>query len=233
MTAHAGYVRGGEWAGAQKEDTAWGWVLAATITGALLVVLYGFLTSSPTPPPAPALALSAVKMEAPQWTGSGVYLGNGYIITAGHVTDGLQSIDIELSTGAKTKGTVLWANTPEVGGYDVSLVYAPNLQATAAPLSCKPTFVGEDVTIVGNPLTLTFLETWGKVSGAIQPGQWSSWKSLVALDIVAAPGVSGGPVYSKGGEVVGILVSGLISDRGTFGYSMMVPSTTICQLLAR
>ena len=181
-----------------------------------------------------ALAMSTVKMEAPGWTGSGVYLGKGYVLTAGHVADGLPAIDIELSTGAKTHGTVLWTNTKEFGGYDVALVYSPDLAAESSPISCEPTHVGDDITIVGNPGPLTFLKTWGRVSGAIASGQWDNWKYLVALDITAAPGVSGGPVFNAAGEVVGILVSGLVlQDRGVFPYSMMVPSTAICQLLAR
>ena len=45
-----------------------------------------------------------------------------------------------------------------------------------------------------------------------------------ALDITAAPGDSGGPVYDdETGEVLGILVSGMILPmRGTFPYSYMV-----------
>jgi len=183
--------------------------------------------------PPPPLAISSVKMEAPNWTGSGVYLGNGYIITAGHVTDGLISINIELSDGTKTKGTVLWTNTPEVGGYDVSLVYAPNLHARASHLDCAPTHVGEAVSIIGNPGPLMFLKTWGRVSGSIGDLQWGPWHSLVALDITSAPGVSGAPVFNTDNAVVGILVSGLVMPRGSYAYSMMVPSLTICELLAR
>ena len=33
--------------------------------------------------------------------------------------------------------------------------------------------------------------------------------------------------------VVGILVSGLSDLRGTYGYTFMVPSTTICMMLGR
>ena len=180
-----------------------------------------------------AHVMSAVKMEAPGWTGSGVYLGDGFIITAGHVTAGLRSIDVELSDGNKVKAEVLWTNTPTDGGYDVSLVYAANLPAASAPLSCKPTATGEAVTIIGNPDSLTFLQSWGRVSGKVTKGDWGDWKSLVALDVVAAPGVSGGPVYNNNGDVVGILVSGLSDARGNYGYTFMVPSTTICMMLGR
>ena len=182
----------------------------------------------------PALAMSAVKMQAPMWSGSGVYLGHGFIVTAGHVADGLSSIEIDLSTGAKAQGEVLWTNTLEGDGYDVALIYAPDLPAQSASLSCRQSEVGDHISIVGNPGPLTFLTTWGRVSGPVSAGQWDRWKSLVALDIVAAPGVSGGPVYSADGSVVGILVSGLvIPGRGTYGYSMMVPSTAICRLMGR
>lgn len=183
-----------------------------------------------SPPP---LAMSAVKLTAPFWTGSGVYLGDGFIITAGHVTDGLKNISVLMSDGKKATGEVLWTNTLDGGGYDVSLVYAKGLPAASAKLSCRPTKVGDHVSIVGNPNILTFLETWGRVSGAVSPLGWGDWKSLVALDIVAAPGVSGGPVYNDSGGVVGILVSGLVDQHGTYGYSFMVPSTTICMMLGR
>lgn len=180
------------------------------------------------------LAMSAVKMDAPAWTGSGVYLGNGYIITAGHVADGLSSIGILLSDGTKTQGEVLWRNTLSDEGYDVALVYSPGLGAKSSTLNCDPTVTGQNIHIVGNPGPLEFLTSWGRISGSVKTGQWDRWKSLVALDITAAPGVSGGPVFNDAEQVVGILVSGLIlPGRGAFAYSMMVPSETICLLLAR
>ena len=206
-------------------------VLAAA---AAAFLLFGGIWAFATATPKLHLPLSAVKMVAPMWTGSGVHIGNGFILTAGHVTDGLTNINVLLSDGSTAVGEVLWTNSPEVGGYDVSLVYVPGLKAEASPLSCAPTHTGEDVSIIGNPGPLTFLETWGKVSGPITAGQWYVWKSLVALDIVSAPGVSGGPVFDAGGEVVGILVSGLIIEgRGNYAYSMMVPGTAICHLLGR
>ncbi|PAP93975.1 hypothetical protein CIT31_16545 [Mesorhizobium wenxiniae] len=203
------------------------------LTGLILLVcafiLFGF---TPTPPDAHK---AAVRVQANGWHGSGVHIGNGFILTAGHVTENAEGLVVKTDGGQVHKAEVLWLNH----AFDVSLVYVDDMKdESGAPLSCEKTTVGQSVTIIGNPLDTDFAQSWGRVSGFGKTGlenldKRGLWRSLVTLDVTAAPGVSGGPVYDDQDNVVGILVAGAISMRGTFGYSYMVPSTAICHIMGR
>lgn len=180
------------------------------------------------------LAGSTVRIDTATGHGSGVHLGGGFFLTAGHVTQGTDTVDILTDQGTTLSGEVLWSNH----GYDVSLVYVEeHADISSSPLSCAPNYVGQDITILGNPLSTLFAKSWGKVSSLSKTGleaiDGDLWRVLVTLDITAAPGVSGGPIFNDRGEVVGILVAGAVSLRGTFRYSYGVPGSAICHVLGR
>lgn len=166
--------------------------------------------------------------------GSGVSLGHGVFLTAAHVTEGATTLTVKTRAGKSGTAEILWLNH----AYDVSIVYVEALKdEPGSPMSCSATAIGQEITIVGNPLNTEFATSWGHVSSLGKTGlenlDKGLWRELVTMDATAAPGVSGGPIFNKDGEIVGILVSGAVSDRGTFGYSYMVPSTAICRLLGR
>lgn len=178
----------------------------------------------------------ALKIEAIGWHGSGVHLGNGFVLTAGHVSEGAKGMTATTDDGKTFDAEVLWYNH----SFDVSLVFVADLANRAgAALSCAENYVGQPITIIGNPLDTDFAQTWGRVAGTHKTGlenmdREGLWRNLVTLDITAAPGVSGGPVYDEAtGSVVGILVAGAVSQRGTFAYSYMVPGSTICHVMGR
>lgn len=203
------------------------------LTGLILLtcafIIFGF---SPAPSIDPA---TAVRVQAKGWHGSGVNLGNGFILTAGHVAENAEDLVVKTEGGQVHKAEVLWLNH----SFDVSLIYADDMKdEPGAALSCEKTKVGQAITIIGNPLDTDFAQTWGRISGSGKTGledvdKKGLWRELITLDITAAPGVSGGPVYNDAGEVVGILVAGAVSMRGTFAYSYMVPSSAVCHVMGR
>lgn len=183
-----------------------------------------------------ALPSPTVKILVGSGHGSGVHIGNGYIITAGHVTEGQTSVTIKTKDGKEAKGEILWLNHAS----DVSLVHVDDWKGLGvASLSCAPTHVGDAIRIEGNPSSVEFATTWGRVSAFGKTGFENldgkgMWRVLVTLDATAAPGVSGGPIYDGVGYTVrGILVSGMVTPRGTFAYSYMVPATEICRMMGR
>lgn len=166
--------------------------------------------------------------------GSATHLGNGLMLTAGHVTKGAKELHVRTNDGLNYSAEILWQNNE----YDVALIYVKEHdKIDSAPLSCKENYVGQQITITGNPNDALHAKSWGRVSGLMKTGleDYSNgmWKKLITLDIAAAPGVSGAGVINNAGEVVGILVAGMVSDRGVFPYVFAVPAPAICHVMGR
>ncbi len=166
--------------------------------------------------------------------GSATHLGNGVFLTAGHVTRSAKELHIRTNDGLNYSAEVLWQNN----AYDVALMYVKEYDKIAsAPLSCAPNYVGQSITITGNPTSVLNATTWGKVSGLDKTGledySEGMWKKLITLDIAAAPGVSGAALRNDNGEVVGILVAGMVDARGIFPYTFAVGGDVICHVMGR
>lgn len=179
----------------------------------------------------PPKATSVVKVVLAKGHGSGVHIGNGYVLTAAHVVDSLTTAKIKLSDGKEVTGDVLWVNK----AYDVALLRSDGGAMGVSKLACRTIAVGDVIRAAGNPTILEFVDSYGKVSGAKR--ELRPWKSVVITDITTVPGMSGGPVFDDKGEVVGISVGVLSLPLGfsasLTGFGTMVPSSTICELLAR
>lgn len=220
----------------------------ACAIGAVTVIAAAFLYASPPAHPAkaaPAIALSTVIVANGSGHGSGVHIGHGYIITAAHVVGQLGALGVTYSTGLNQIADVLWSNT----SYDVALIRIGEFDGLAtSPLACSHgANLGDDISAIGNPLSMQFVHAWGHVASDVR--ERARWKSSFIADMTIAPGMSGGPVLNNTGEVVGIsvglpldadpvrnsdgeVVPGLVSVA-TVPFSYIVPSGAICALLAR
>lgn len=188
---------------------------------------------------------SAVRIETPVSIGSGVYIGNGMVLTAAHVVAnapapmvdgkvvGPPVVLLRSDAGDVQQGEILWLNKE----YDIAAVRPANARRfTAAALSCRAPTRGEEVTAEGNPLGLKFITMHGYA--ASEPSEYApNWKSAFVTDISMASGMSGGPAFDKFGEVVGINVGVLDphggKDGATSGFAFIVPGDAICGLLGR
>jgi len=176
---------------------------------------------------------SVVKIMLPNGHGSGVAIGGGFIITAAHVTHDAKDGRVKLknSTGSEFDGEVLWQNET----YDVALVRGKNAVFGVSSLACRTPVLGEEITASGSPLQTEFSTFWGHVSGMVQ--KYGPWPESVTLDASITPGISGGPVFDKDGNVIGIAVGVALAKTGftasMTGIGIMVPAQTICPLLAR
>lgn len=176
---------------------------------------------------------SVVRVETDHGLGSGVLIAPHIIITAAHVVkpDRDGHVDIKTEDDKLYGGDVLW-QSPD---YDIAAIYveADITGVKPSPLADKNPKIGDAVVIVGNPMGRYFLTSWGRISGKDEP--IADWKSIMSVDVTIAPGNSGGPAFNEKGEVVGLMVNGMLVPLGfgasLVGFSGMVPVSAIHRLL--
>jgi S1-C subfamily serine protease len=211
---------------------------AAIALLALTVVIFGgvAIATPSAPPPAPAVTdASVVYVDTDRGHGSGVHIGDGYVITAGHVADGAKTIQLKTAGGKFHPAEVLWLNKE----YDIALLRTDGTGIGAATLACRYAHVGEDIRAIGNPLSLEFVSSYGRISGEVR--KLGPWKAILVTDLTTVMGQSGGPVFDEGGALVGITVGVISAPIQTpfgpvstlTGYGTIVPSQAVCDLMAR
>ena len=159
-------------------------------------------------------------------SGTGVIInGDGTILTAYHVVEGAQSIEVMFADGTRSPAEIVNA-APAI---DIALLAPSTLPSIVVPAVLGGGLaVGDDVVAIGNQLGLTGSTTAGVVSGldrAIARPGGGSLSGLVQFDAAVNPGSSGGPLVNLRGETVGIVVAlANPTDAGTFiGIGFAVP----------
>lgn len=184
------------------------------------------------PPPAlPATESATVKIFPASGHGSGVHIGDGFIVTAAHVVGDVKEVQVKAKGGENRKADVLWVNK----AYDIALLRTSSADLGVAHLSCRAVKAGDPIVAYGNPLKIEFVAAYGKIAG--DPRETGPWKSVYVTDITTVMGQSGGPVYADGGDLIGITVGVMAAPVGfsgsLVGYGFVVPSAAVCELLAR
>jgi len=182
-----------------------------------------------------ALAKSTVLVKVGKGHGSGVAIGNRFVITAAHVVGSESEVLLSTSKGEEYPADVLWTNGP----HDVALLrMREDHGISVSRLNCSDTpSIGQHIEAIGNPGKLEFVHSWGRVSGPVR--DLFRWKVAFIADLGIAPGSSGGPVIDERGRVIGIVVGVSVTYLGGMvpsptNFSIVVPANGgICQLLAR
>lgn len=140
-------------------------------------------------------------------TGSGFVLDReGHILTAFHVIEGRNQIDVILSSGHRLSARLV-GTAPRL---DIALlqVEAPENELYPLPLGDSSALqVGQKVIAIGNPMGLHNTLTVGVVSALRRSAEGLPIElqdALIQTDAAVNPGSSGGPLLNSAGEVVGI-----------------------------
>ncbi len=166
---------------------------------------------------------------------SAVAIGDGYFLTAAHCTvvplalkRVIENDDPLLKEIHFDKLEVMFSNSK----YDVALLYFEDSKTPTSPLICRAPRIGERVLAISTPGGMEGTHSWGRVAGAsiAYNERGAAWYEITPINIMAANGSSGGPVYSANGAVLGIIVGGP-TPYGNFTY--MVPASVICRVLGR
>jgi len=169
--------------------------------------------------------------------GSGIVLtSDGYILTNRHVTEGSQSLTVELADGRQFDATVV----KESDDQDLALIKIAATGLTPAVIGDSDALdVGQTAIAIGSPLgTFTETVTRGIISGTGRTitvadestGRPVTMTGLLQTDAAINPGNSGGPLLDASGAVIGINTA-VSSEAEGLGFA--IPISAAASLIAQ
>ena len=154
--------------------------------------------------------------------GSGVIIDeDADILTALHVVADATRITVTFADGLTVEARIFAKQVDnDIAG--IRALGHPDNMAVATMGNPNNLNVGEDAIIIGNPFGLSRSLSTGVISGLhriIQPpGAAKPMTELIQFDASVNPGNSGGPLFNRDGDVVGI-VSGLANPNGQASFA--------------
>ncbi|MDR7416926.1 MAG: serine protease [Armatimonadota bacterium] len=150
---------------------------------------------------------------------------DGLLVTALHVIEAAREIRVTFPGRATVPAEVVGVDPDN----DVAVLRVPTVGLPALSVATRLPRLGEDIVVLGFPLVSLLGQydltvTRGVISG-LRPEL-----GVVQIDASINPGVSGGPVVTPMGEVVGMVVARL---EGQQQVNFAVPGTLLAQLLSR
>ena len=166
--------------------------------------------------------------------GSGVLISpDGKVATAAHVVHTLENITVEFlgeePVPARVIASEQWA--------DISIIQVSKVprDATVSKLvDSDPVLVGDPVIIVGAPYGLSYSLSQGIISARWAPNTVTKDFPLAEFfqtDAVLNTGNSGGPMFTRAGELIGIVSHNITKSGGSEGLGFVVTANTVKKLL--
>ena len=157
--------------------------------------------------------------------GSGVIVGEGYVLTNHHVIADTDEITVELTDGRSMQASLVGSDEPS----DLALLKVEGTDLHALPLGDSDAVkVGDVVLAIGNPLGVGQTVTMGIISAkgrSTGPGS-GNYEDFLQTDAPINHGNSGGALVNLRGELVGIN-SQMLSpspSSGNIGIGFAIPS---------
>jgi len=165
--------------------------------------------------------------------GSGVLMGDRQIMTAAHVVQTADLVEVEFTTGQRIYASVVSSDPLS----DVALLELEEEPQDVQPVELGDSDdvdIGSEIFIVGAPLGLSHSLTVGHISArrdGSDSGIMSADVELFQTDAAINRGNSGGPMFNMDGDVIGI-VSYILSESGGFeGLGFVITSNTAERVL--
>jgi S1-C subfamily serine protease len=159
--------------------------------------------------------------------GSGFLIsGDGKIMTAAHVVQTADAIEVQYVDGQVSAATIL-ASDPAA---DVALIVAEQVPEGIEPLvlaDSDAVRVGEQVFVIGAPLGVSHTLTVGYISARRANDKVLSGLmpvDLLQTDAAINTGNSGGPMFNMRGEVIGVVSRIISRTGGSEGLGFVVTS---------
>ena len=159
-----------------------------------------------------------------QSLGSGVIVSpDGYILTANHVVDGADEIEVAIANNKKEFTARVVGTDPPT---DVAVLKIDAKDLPAITLGDSDQLeVGDIVLAIGNPFRVGQTVTMGIVSALGRSGLtgFNQYQNFIQTDAAINPGNSGGALVDAEGRLVGINTAIISSTRGSEGVGFAVP----------
>ena len=179
-------------------------------------------------------------------TGSGVVVGEGFILTNYHVVEDANRLQVTVTdddgkTDEYAATLVAWDET-----LDAAIIYAPKCKLPAVTLGdSDKMLVGDWAICIGNPLGFTKTTTVGVVSAlnrGIKSEAYDKYgrketitNAMIQVDAAINSGNSGGGMFSVTGELMGIptlkYTGSYYSGASVEGIGMCVPVNAVKPLI--
>ena len=210
---------------------------AATSTTATTTVNSGDLTAVIAQAQKSVVTITANGMTTDQFSpfgqpiggiGSGIIVtANGYILTNRHVTEGAETLSVELFDGTTYDATLVEQSTDK----DLALIKIDATGLSAARIGDSSALqIGQTTLAIGSPLgTYTETVTKGILSGIGREvtvadeltGRPVKLTGLLQTDAAINPGNSGGPLLDASGAVIGVNTAVASSAQG-LGFAIPI-----------
>ena len=158
---------------------------------------------------------------------------DGKVATAAHVVQTMENITVEFlgeePVPARVIASEQWA--------DISIIQVSVVprDATVSKLAdSDPVVVGDPVFIVGAPYGLSYSLSEGIISARWAPNTVTKDFPLAEFfqtDAVINTGNSGGPMFTRAGELIGIVSHNITKSGGSEGLGFVVTANTVKSLL--
>ncbi len=157
---------------------------------------------------------SVVQVITPDGIGSGFVIdSDGLVITNAHVVQGLSTVEVGFTGGRTYRGNVLGVDeVADIALLDLSV--SRSLKVVTLGDSDE-IMVGEDVVAMGFPMGDMLGGSPTITRGIVSAKRSVSDVTLLQTDAAINPGSSGGPLFGRNGQVVGVNTAKLfLSDDG-------------------
>lgn len=170
--------------------------------------------------------------------GSGAVLDDGYILTAGHITKPSLANEFKIKVftrdGEDYKAEIVKSTFQRTQHINSSAIESDlgllkvDWDRNGADIDCNAKKVGTSVFVSGNPANFRWAITQGNVISV--ENRWNfvaaDW---IKVDAVMVGGNSGGPIFDRWGNIIGIVSHGNVQGFGVpVGLNAGVSGPAIC-----
>jgi len=179
-------------------------------------------------------------------TGSGVVIGDGFVLTNYHVVEDATSLKVTVTDDAGETTEFAASLVAYDENLDAAIIYAPDCKLPSVRLGDSDSLlVGDWAICIGNPLGFTKTTTVGIVSAlnrAVESETYDKYgrketisNAMIQVDAAINSGNSGGGMFSVTGELMGIPTlkySGSYYSGSTVeGIGMCIPINAVKPLI--